>query len=169
MDRYTKSIIALLFAIIIALIAYIALSHSRPTGEKPNIKDATSSPPRSASNLTRVQAREPDKTPRPPSVTLDAKWIEGVWSEDGFCEGDAGETFLVDGVWGEWKSEGYWELTGNRLVVTKTELVRDTVSGGREEINPPERSVRLILNPSKSDYFYRDAGKMIHMQRCPDY
>lgn len=71
-------------------------------------------------------------------VKANASWLAGRWSVDGFCEGDAGETFLRNGEWGKWGTDGRWEIVGDNLRVTQITRVLDTESGNPEPIIPAE-------------------------------
>jgi hypothetical protein len=71
-------------------------------------------------------------------ITPSDSWLLGWWSVDGYCEGDAGQTFAAQGRWGEWAVDGEWRLSGDRLTVTKLKRMFDTASGGPEPISPAE-------------------------------
>ncbi len=97
-------------------------------------------------------------------VAPDSSWLAGWWSVGGFCEGDAGETFLDNGEWGKWGVEGTWETTENNLKVTQVTRVLDTVSGDPEPIIPVEIKQGPMSNIS-DDAFTWMGDKMV---RCPE-
>lgn len=97
----------------------------------------------------------PASTPQPAALTPTRQWLAGWWSKGGFCEGDAGESFIADGRWGEWGVEGRWSLDDNRLTVTKVTRTMDTASGGPEAIDPPERLSGRITNVAEDAFTWR--------------
>jgi hypothetical protein len=116
--------------------------------------------------VSEEQEVEPEVQTSDASARVSPQWLVGSWSEDGFCEGDAGETYLADQTWGDWGTEGHWSLTGDRLVVTKTMRVRDTLSEEPEPLTPAELVAGTISNATAKSYDLTVEGRTIHMGRC---
>lgn len=116
-----------------------------------------------ASTATDAKPVSPPETPAS-LMRPTASWLAGWWSQDGFCEGDAGETFTSEGTWGQWGIDGRWELTGDRLKVTKITRVADTESGQPEPIDPPETQQGNVTSITKDSFVWM--GR--HMVRCEE-
>ena len=103
-----------------------------------------------------------------PLGDITAAWLAGWWSVDGFCEGDAGETFEVGGGWGEWGVDGVWSLQGRQLTITRRTTTLDTASGKPEQISPPLTTTGTIRNPSADSFDLDVSGGVRHMVRCEE-
>ena len=100
------------------------------------------------------------------SVRITAAWLDGWWSEDGFCEGDAGEGFNADGSWNAWGRKGAWSLNSNRLTIRELMRTFDTESGGPEPISPPIVRSGAITNDTAASFDFGGSEGISHMVRC---
>ncbi|WP_202988409.1 hypothetical protein [Sphingopyxis terrae] len=170
MDRYSKAVFAsAIFAAVILIFYFYFRGSTGGEVAETAIKDSapTQMPSALPPPMAKPKAREPDE-PDKQKVTASAKWLAGWWSEDGFCEGDAGETFLENGDWGRWGVDGNWKLDGYVLTVTETTLVADTESGEPEPINPPVVSSGTISNITANSFDLKKGGSVLRMARCPE-
>lgn len=164
MDRYTKAVIASAVSAFLILGIYF---HFRSDSVPDEATPAAAVVPSAAPLLDKPIS--PKVVPaKKPAITANAKWLAGWWSEDGFCEGDAGQTFLANGDWGVWGIDGVWKLEGARLTVTEKTRVMDTESGEPEPIDPPLVTIGTISNISENSFDYKIEGSLSRMVRCPE-
>lgn len=177
--------IALLTAICLVVGASIVYFNTRPPTISNSIvdRDAVSAFALPSTSGTGSASRAPEKLPASLAepgvavepvgdvalerqVTASPSWLAGWWSEGGFCEGDAGQTFASNGQWGEWGTEGVWSLDGDILTVTHERHVKDTASGEPEDITPPHRTSGLVTNVTKNSFVFRTPAGPVTMGRC---
>lgn len=111
-------------------------------------------------------SRPAPSLPQRSRVSPNKTWLVGTWADEGFCEGDSGETYSSDQSFGTWSEGGRWSLSGNRLTVTIDMYVRDTESGEPEPINPPRTMAGAISNAENDSFVFTVNGEERNLKRC---
>lgn len=164
---WTVLVISLLGGGATALFYFFITTKEAPEDRTPAPDAVSTMPVSQVSEVAPPPKIPPQPLPSPTSVVSSA-WLIGWWAEDGFCEGDAGQSFLRGGSWGRWGVNGSWSLTGNRLRIEERELVADTESGGPETLEPPRLISGEITKADKNSFEFKTTSGVTRFERCLD-
>lgn len=160
-------VIALLGGGAAALFSFFTTTKDAPEDQTPAPDAVSTMPVPQVIEVAPQPKIPPQPLPSPTSVVSSA-WLIGWWAEDGFCEGDAGQSFLREGSWGRWGVNGSWSLTGNRLRIEERELIADTESGGPETLDPPRLISGEITKADKNSFVFKTTSGITRFERCLD-